>query len=151
MIDRFELFSSSVASLYRYVQKIERAEMSRYGLKGPHAQCLIAMYRFPEGITAARLSEICEKDKAAISRAIAELEQEGLIVRNSANGTRYRALLQLTDAGRQATEAVREKAARAVELAGAGMTQEQRETLYQTMALIADNLSKICREGLQTE
>lgn len=151
MLDRFELFSSSVAALYRYVQKIERAEMAKYGLKGPHAQCLIAMYRFPAGITAARLSEICDKDKAAISRTVAELEKKGLIRRNLANGNRYRALLQLTETGKRATEQVREKAALAVELAGEGLTQEQRDTLYQAMALIAENLSRICRDGLQTE
>ena len=35
MISRFELFVSSVSSIYRYIQKIERVEMEKYGLKGP--------------------------------------------------------------------------------------------------------------------
>ena len=74
MIDRFEQFSSSIAAIYKCIQKIERDQMARYGLKGPHVQCLVIMSRFPEGVTAAELCELCEKDKAAISRAVSELE-----------------------------------------------------------------------------
>ena len=58
MITRFEHFSSSISCIYRYIQRIERTEMEKYGLKGPHAQCLLAMRRYPEGITAARLCEV---------------------------------------------------------------------------------------------
>ena len=73
MITKYELFSSSVSSLSRDIQAIERTEMAKFGLKGPHAQYLIAMNRFPEGVTAAQLSGICEKDKAAVSRAISDM------------------------------------------------------------------------------
>ena len=77
MISRYEIISASVSSIYHDIQKIQRTEMAKYGLKGPHAQFLLAMSRYPEGITAARLCEICEKDKAAISRTLTELEQAG--------------------------------------------------------------------------
>ena len=86
MISKYELFSSSVSSLYHDIQKIERVEMANFGLKGPHAQVLLAMSRCPEGITAVRLCQICEKDKAAISRSVAELEQAGLLERTERNG-----------------------------------------------------------------
>ena len=59
MISKYELFSASVSCMYHDIQKIERLEMAKYGLKGPHAQCLLAMSRHPAGITAARLCEIC--------------------------------------------------------------------------------------------
>ena len=75
MVSRFEHFSASISCIYRYIQRIERTEMEKYGLKGPHAQCLLAMKKHPEGITAARLCEVCEKDKAAVSRILAELEE----------------------------------------------------------------------------
>ena len=55
MISRYEIISASVSSIYHDIQKIQRTEMAKYGLKGPHAQCLLAMSRYPEGITAARL------------------------------------------------------------------------------------------------
>ena len=91
MITRFEQFSSAISSIYQSIAKIERVEMAKYGLKGPHAQCLLAMSRYPDGITAARLCEVCEKDKAAVSRTVAELEEAGMILRPDPDGKRYRA------------------------------------------------------------
>ena len=149
MIKRFEQFSASVACIHRCIQKIERVEMAKYGLKGPHAQCLLAMSRHPEGITASRLCTICDKDKAAISRTVAELEREGLIERCSVNGNRYRAPLRVTEQGRAAAAHVGERAKLAVEKASEGMTDDQRVTLYSVLNLIAGHLQTICEEGLQ--
>lgn len=149
MISRYELFSSSVACMYHDIQKIERTEMAKFGLKGPHAQCLLAISRYPEGVTAARLCEICEKDKAAISRTLAELEQAGMVLRTERNGTRYRASLTLTEQGQSAVSAVSERAQLAVELAGEGLTDAQREIFYPVLAQIAKNLHSICKDGLE--
>jgi len=66
MITKYEFFSSSVATLSRDIQTIERTEMAKFGLKGPHAQCLLAMSRYPEGITSARLCEVCDKDRFTV-------------------------------------------------------------------------------------
>ena len=149
MISKYELFSASVSSLYRDIQRIERRETAKYGMKGPHAQCLLAMSRYPEGVTATQLCEICEKDKAAISRTLAELQQGGLVLRTERNGTRYRALLTLTEKGKDAARTVNEKAQIAVELAGAGLDDAQREIFYAVLDVIAGNLHTICKEGLK--
>ncbi len=149
MVSRFEQFSTSISCIYRYIQKIERMEMEKYGLKGPHAQCLLTMSRYPEGITAARLCEACDKDKAAISRMVAELEEKGLILRDTVGGVRYRAQLRLTELGEAAANHVEQRARLAVEEAGAGMTDQQRVTLYAVLGLIAGNLQTICEEGLK--
>ena len=151
MVSRYELFSSSISCIYHDIQRIERVEMAKYGLKGPHAQCLLAMSHHPEGITAARLCEVCEKDKAAISRTVAELEQAGMVLREQRNGTRYRAALLLTPQGKAAAEAVNEKARLAVELAGNGLDDAQREVFYRVLSLIAGNLHTICRDGLKKD
>jgi len=149
MISKYELFSSSVSCLYRDIQKIEHKEMSKFGLKGPHAQCLLALSRYPEGITAAKLCEVCEKDKAAISRSVAELEERGLLKRFERNGIRYRSLLRLTPEGQRMASAVNEKARQAVEQAGEGLNDDHREVFYKVLALIAGNLHAICRDGLK--
>ena len=149
MITKYEVFSSAIASLYHDIQKIERTEMARYGLKGPHAQCLLVLARFPEGITSSELKEICEKDKAAISRTVSELEEAGLLARAEKNGLRYRAMLKLTPEGIQAARTVGQRAQLAVEQAGVGLDNEKREVFYQVLALIANNLHSICRNGLQ--
>ena len=149
MLSKYELFSSSVACLYRDIQKIERTEMAKFGLKGPHAQCLLALSRYPEGITAARLCEVCDKDKAAISRMMAELEEKGMVSRGDEKGNRYRMQLRLTSLGEEAADHVEQRAKLAVEEAGSGMTEEQRATLYAVLDLIAGNLQTICAEGLR--
>lgn len=148
MVSKYELFSSCVSCMYHDIQKIERKEMAKFGLKGPHAHCLLAISKYPEGITAAQLCEICEKDKAAISRILAELEQEGMVNREFRNGTRYRASLTLTTKGKAAADAVDEKARLAVELAGEGLNDAQREVFYRVLAMIAGNLHTLCKQGL---
>ena len=149
MITKYESFSLAIASLNQDIQKIERMEMAKYGLKGSHAQCLLAMSRHPDGIMASRLCEICEKDKAAISRIVSELEEAGFLVRSERNGVRYRARLLLTDKGREAARNVAGRATLAVEQAGEGLTEEKREVFYSVLALIAGNLHTICRDGLK--
>ena len=149
MENRYELLSGAISSMYHDIQKIERVEMANYGLKGPHAQCLLAMKKHPEGITAARLCEVCDKDKAAISRILAELEAAGMVIRENRNGSKYRASLTLTPQGQSAAEAVVEKARLAVEKAGIGFGEEEREVFYRVLSIIAGNLHKLCREGLK--
>ena len=148
MESRYELISASVSCMYHDIQKIERVEMAKYGLKGPHAQCLLVMNKHPQGITAARLCEACEKDKAAVSRILTELEEAGMVLRENRNGSRYRSLLTLTEQGKAAAENVVEKARLAVELAGTGFGEEEREVFYRVLGIIAGNLHKLCRDGL---
>ncbi len=147
MLSRYELFSSSIASLYHDIQKIERMEMAKFGLKGPHAQCLLAMSRYPQGITAAQLCEHTEKDKAAISRTVAEMEQAGLLTRMERNGQRYRAMLVLTEGGLAAARQVEERSVQLVDRASPGLSQEQRAFLYDTLLQIAKNLHTLCNAG----
>ncbi len=148
MIDRFEQFCTAISVIYRSIQKIERTEMAKYGLKGPHAQCLVAMARFPEGITAARLCEICEKDKAAISRTVSELEQAGLVVRADPDGKRYRTSLTLTEMGRTVASNVNNLVLLAVQQASEGYDREKQQIFVSVLNLVAGNLQSICRDGL---
>lgn len=149
MVTKFEQFFVSVSSIYRCIQKIERVEMAKFGLKGPHVQCLLAMDRFPEGITASQLCVVCDKDKAAISRTIAELEQEGLVERTMKDGSRYRALLKLTQQGHTVVGHVIERVKLAVEKAGEGLTQTQAQVVFEVLEQIAGQLQDICTDGLQ--
>lgn len=148
MVRKYELFSSAISCIYHDIQKIERTEMAKFGLKGPHAQCLLALNQHPEGITAARLCEVCDKDKAAVSRTLTELEHNGMVLRAEHNGTRYRACLTLTEQGRRAAAAISEKVILAVELAGKGLDDAQREVFYRVLGLISENLHNICKDGL---
>ena len=146
--ERFEQFSNFISGIYRSIQKLEREEMIKYGLKGAYAQYLVAMSRFKNGVTAAELCEICEKDKAAVSRIIVNMEQKGLVTRKAQNNNLYRALLTLTDEGKKAAQYVAERAKIAVEKAGAGLNEPDRITFYNALGLISSNLQAICKDGI---
>ena len=148
MLRRFEEFCSIIASIQHHIQKIERDEMEKYGLKGPYAQYLVTMSHCPEGITAAQLSEMCDKDKAAVSRALAELERLALVTREKANDTAYRALVRLTEEGTAAARYVCDKVRQAVELAGKGLTDQDRQLFYSVLRRISGNLHTISKSGL---
>lgn len=151
MISKFERFSSAVSYINRCIQKIERVEMAKYGLKGPHAECLLVLGQNPEGITAARLCEISDKDKAAVSRTLAELEQAGMIERHDPDGKRYRSLLKLTEKGRAVAGNVNYLMSQAVTKAISGVEYSQGEAFFRVLHLIVENLETISREGLTPE
>ena len=148
MVSRFEQFTSAISAIYRDIQKLERDEMEQYGLKGAYAQYLLMMHHYPEGITAAQLCELCDKDKAAVSRVLSELEAKGLVTRADSKDSAYRARLRLTDEGEAAAAYVRRRATAAVELAGRGLEDPERKVFYAALELIASNLQKICKEGI---
>lgn len=151
MLGRYELFSASIFRLYRDIQRLQREEMEKYGLKGALAHYLTILVRFPEGVTAARLGEICDKDKAAISRAVAEMEQKGLLRRQLSGDSGYRALLVLTEEGKVAADYVARRAEKAVEAAGGELTEEERRVMYTALGQVADKLHAISLQGLQEE
>ena len=123
--------------------------MEKYGLRASYVQYLITMSRFPEGITATRLGEICEKDKAAISRIVAEMENKGLVSRESdKNNNMYRARLVLTDEGQKAANYVCERAEWAVNAAGQGLSEEDKKIFYGVLEIFEANLRRISRDGI---
>jgi len=148
MLDRFARFSLAISELHRYWHKLAAEEMAKYELNSPHAIYLNTLYCYPDGITAAQLGELCGKDKADVSRMVSILESKDLVHRNTAGGNRYRAKLMLTEKGKEAAMHVRSRAILAVERAGAGLSDEDREVFYRSLGLIATNLQSLCKEGL---
>ncbi len=148
MVDRFEKFSFAISEIYRYWHKLAAEAMEKRGLKGPYAVYFTTMYRFPEGITAAALSEQCSRDKADVSRAVSLLEKKGLIIKITANNNPYRARLKLTEEGKKLAEYINEKAKIAVEKGGKGLSAEHREIFYSSLELICKNLQTLTEKGL---
>ena len=135
MLERFELFSSSIFVIYRDIQKLEREEMEKFGLKGAFAPYLAVMIRYPEGVTSSRLSEICDKDKAAVSRVVSEMAEKGLVIREGNKDNLYRASIMLTERGKEVAEFVRSRAITAVAAASNGLPEEKRSVLYRNFIL----------------
>lgn len=146
MVDRFKKFSFSIFEISRCWHKLAAEEMAKYGLKGPHAIYLTVLQHNPEGLSSARLAELCGRDKADVSRAVSVLEEKGMVQREQGNS--YRAKLFLTESGSKAAEHVCSRASLAVELAGKDISQEERELFYDALQSITKNLRELSRKGL---
>ena len=149
MLNRFAKFSFLISEIDRCWHKLAAEEMAKYQLNSAHAVYLNTLYDASDtGITAAQLGEACGKNKADVSRMVAILENKGLVRKVAVGNNLYRAKLVLTPEGFEAANHVRNRAALAVELAGNGLSPEDRETFYQALGLIAGNLQKLGEDGL---
>ncbi len=152
MTSRFEQFTMVISGINRYIQKLERNEMIKRGYKGAFAQYLAVLKRFEDGLTSTELCEVCDKDKAAVSRIIAEMEEKGLVSREHKNIRTYRSKIVLTEKGRNTADYVAERAKAAISAVSDGvMDENQREIFYSTLDVLYKNLQKVSREGIPRE
>ncbi len=142
MLNRFEQFSGMIFSINRDIQRIERAELIKYGYKGAYAGYLIALYKNEAGMTLASLCEVCDKDKAAVSRVVTQLLENGLVVKSLEDNRAYKANIVLTDKGREIAGYVIDKAKQAVSDVGGDLSFEERQIMYKSLERIAGNLKK---------
>lgn len=143
MKGRFEHFTVLIANINRCIKKIKTAEMEEYDLKSPHVSCLYYLYK-EESLTAAELCSICREGKAATSRSLDYLEKKGYIVCSLDTKKKYRCPLALTETGKKIAVGIVEKIDRILEEASLGLSEEHRLIMYESLALISDNLGKIC-------
>lgn len=148
MYERFERFSYAISDISRNWHKLAGEEMEKHGLKSAHSVYLLALARYEDGLTAPQLCEICGKDKGDVSRMTKILEHRGIITKDGSHQNRYGGVFRLTANGRVITEKIRSRASKAVEIAGADLTDEQREIFYNALGSIAANIQKMSKEGL---
>ena len=151
MLDRFDRFTLSIFEISRYWHKITSDEMEKYGLKGPHCVYLAALQRYPEGITAPQICELCGKDKSDVSRTMAILEKKGLVTKEGIHQNLYRGVFKLTEEGQKAADFVCRRASLAVDIAGSDLTEENRVVFYESLELIANRLRELSQDGLPSE
>lgn len=148
MVDRFERFSYAISEISKYWHKLSADEMENYDLRSTHSVYLLTMLKYPNGLTAPQLCELCGKDKSDVSRMMSMMETKGLVVKESVRQSRYNGVFRLTDAGTTAADHVRQRASLAVELAGKDLNDETRAIFYDALESIAANLRKLSSEGL---
>lgn len=151
MLDRFEKFSFGISEISKYWHKLSADEMERHGLRSTHSVYLMTMAKYPEGLTAPQLCELCGKDKADVSRMMRIMEKKGLTTKESANQRRYNGVFRLTPAGIEAADDLKQRIALAVRLAGKDLSDENRTIFYEALASITDNLRQLCKDGLPKE
>ncbi len=143
MHERYEKFTSLILNINRYILKIKNSQMHEFGLKGNQVQCLYFLFNEEKGLNAKQLSEICEEDKAAISRTLKELESKGLVVLNEEN-KKYRNPYTLTQKGKELGKIIALKIDGIMDIASVGIREDERKILYSLLNKINDNLKNIC-------
>ena len=140
MDERFETFTVLINQLSRSIRRIKAEQMESINLKGPHVSCLY--YLSKDGpLTAAELCDRCEEDKAAVSRSLEYLEQNGYL--QIPEGKRYRRPLMLTQKGAAAGAEVSRRIDSIVALASCDILEEDRLAMYRALSVISKNLEKI--------
>ena len=140
MDERFETFTVPINQISRSIRRIEAEQIESINLKGPHVSCLY--YLSKNGpLTAAELCDRCEEDKAAVSRSLDYLEQNGYL--QIPEGKRYRRPLVLTQKGSAAGAEVSRRIDSIVALASCDVLEEDRLAMYRALSIISKNLEKI--------
>ena len=140
MQERFQTFTVLITNISRSIHRIKTEEMAEFDLKSSHVSCLYYIYKAAR-LTASELCEVCEEDKANISRSLKQLELGGYL---TPRDKRYQSPLELTDRGREVAGVIAGKIDRVLEAASEGLSEADRAVFYRSLSLISRNLQKIC-------
>ena len=142
-MDRFETFTVLISKISRSIRKLKSNEMAKYNLKTPHVSCLYYLNK-NGNLTAKNLCDICEEDKAAISRSIEYLEKNDFIKCESKTEKRYKSPLFLTEKGKEVGDALVAKIDKILEISSNGLSTEDRDIFYRCLFKISENLEDAC-------
>ena len=104
--------------------------------------------KFDAEASLSELCELCEEDKATISRGLDFLEENGYIVCEKQQGKRYKSALLLTEKGIEVGKKIADKINFVLNEVCVDLTEAQRAEFYSSLAVISDNL-ELCTKGIQ--
>ena len=137
----FKTFTGLIAKINRNIRRIKTEVMAEYDLKCPHVSVLY--YLYTDGpLTAKQLCEVCEEDKGAVSRTLESLEQHGFI-ENVSKTKKYKSPLKLTKIGMEVGGQVSKKIDDVIDSISSGLTEEDRNNLYDGLGIILTNMEKV--------
>ena len=141
MKNRYETFTTLINSISRSIRRIKNEAMKDYNLKSHHVSCLY--YLFKEGpLTPTELIELCDEDKAAISRSLVFLEREGYLIK-AKNRNHYNYKIKLTEKGKEIGEYISLKIDKILQAADEVIKEENRSNFYETLKMIESSLKKL--------
>ena len=142
MLARFETFTVLINRISRNIRRIKNQEMAEYELRSPHISCLYYLY-VSDGLTASELCELCEEDKATISRSLDFLEKNGYITREPKGERRYKSPLLLTEQGALVAEKIAAKINCVLDELSLGLSDAERASFYRSLAIISEKLEEL--------
>ncbi|MBO5712365.1 MAG: winged helix-turn-helix transcriptional regulator [Acholeplasmatales bacterium] len=146
MKQRYQDFTVLITKISRSIKRIKTFEMEEINLKSPHVSCIYYLYR-EGGLTAKELCDICEEDKAQISRAIDYLEENEYVYCVENSKKRYKTQLFLTDKGMDAGKFVASKIDNILLCIDEVLKEEERQSMYNSLSKISNCLEDICKKG----
>ena len=76
------------------------------------------------------------------------MEKKDLVNKEGVHQNLYNGVFKLTEKGLEIANCVKEKAAKAVEIAGKDLTEEQRNNFYYALDSIVENLRELTKKGI---
>lgn len=150
MEKRFETFTTLISNINKCIRKIKIEEMSEYKFKNSHVSCLYYLYQ-NNTLTAKELSDLCDEDKASISRSLDYLETNGYLICDSNLKKRYKSPLSLTKKGTKVGKEIASKIDIVLNIASNGLSDKERLILYKSLTLINDNLKKYIKKEINND
>lgn len=143
MQKRFRMFTLLNAQISRCLRRIKTEELADMDLKSGHISCLHYLYKAGP-LTAKELCELCEEDKANISRSMEYLKKKGYLLPLQEEGRCYKCRYTLTEKGEEAAARLDAKIADVLTVAGEGVSDADRAIMYACLSKISANLQRIC-------
>ncbi len=140
-MERFETFTVLMAKINRNIRRIKLHEMSAHNLGSVHTSCLYYLSR-EDSLTAAELCELCQEDKATISRALSRLEADGYVLSRESEGKRYKAPIVLSEKGEAVGGEIAAKIGAVLDSIGKELSPEERVEFYRCLNIISSCLEK---------
>jgi len=151
MTSRFEHFSVVITNVYRQWMKISAAELEKYEIRGQYAIFIVTMQRYPDGVSAEDLADLCGREKIDVIRSMTILTRKGLVEKNPADNDIYTGVLKLTEEGDKLATVLREKISLAVDLSCKGVSARDRVIFFRTLEKMSNNMHLILERGLPSE
>ncbi len=136
-----DYISVLIASVYRGIQKIKQEALEEYGMNNVITMCIYAIGINP-GISATEICKTALLDKAAVSKAIHQLINQGWATRPVLSKRAYRSGIYLTGDGLKIFDIVNSKLQTATEKAFKDIPEQDYDTMLQTLKAIAKNLDQ---------
>ena len=142
---RFEIFTKLISRISRNIRRIKTDEVAEFNLKSPHVSCLYYLHKSGK-LCSTELAEVCDEDKAAISRTLDYLERQGFIACEEQGKRRYKANYVLTERGTDVAKVIAARIDKVIMIAGAELTDEERHVFYSALEKISNRLDVIAND-----
>ncbi len=142
--NRFLIFYQSFEKVLKDIKKKEMSYMSEYGLRSVHMRCLMIIKQSEKGMTITQLSKATGTDKALISRVIKELTLDDFVETKTTGGDKsYNKKYYLTEKSEKIASNINEDMSLYMAQARNGIPEEDMQKFYETLRLLAQNISLI--------